>query len=195
MLRPAGCLIYGIQQLCRRWVRWSGGAPDLPATDASAWRPSAFHLLRHQLPDVALPYPRLYLCRGYVPLYPLDADVFGNERFHPCQEVHGYRFVVRNVLAVPPHIVYIRAAYDKERVELQHVRTVSRIIEQPAKAFQILLRIRSGQPGHDVIADLQPPVPAILCASADLGDAVAPVDPLKYIIVQDLNAQLHAGRA
>ncbi len=171
------------------------GAPGLPAAYASARRSARNHLGLHHLPDVALRYPGGDLRRRYVPLDPLDADVLRNDGLHVREQLHGGRLIVRRVLARFPHVVDLGPLDHQEGVELQHVRAVGRVVEDPPEALEVVLRARARQPGHDVVADLQAPVPAVPGAPADLLGPVAPVHPLQDFVVQDLHAELHARRA
>lgn len=152
------------------------------------------HVRCDLLADIALGYPCDYLCRRDVPLYPLDADILRNQGLHLREELYCRPLVVRLVFAPVPHIVHAGAGYDEERVELQHVRTVCGIVEHPAEALQIVLGAGPRKTGHDVIADLQTSIPAILGASAHLGGAVAPVHSLQDVVIEDLHSELDAGR-
>ncbi len=113
--------------------------------------------------------------------------------FHLGQEVDGHHFIVRYVLPRSPLIVDLGALDDQERIELQHVRTVRGIVEHLTETLQIVLRGGTRQSGHDMIADLQTPVPAVLRASADLGGTMATLHARQYPVVQDLDTELHTS--
>lgn len=153
------------------------------------------HVRCDLLADVALGYPRDYLRRRDVPLYPLYADILRDQGLHLREELDGRRLVVRLVFAPLPHLVHACAGDDEKRVELQHVGAVRGIVEDLAEALQVMLRIGPRKSGHDVVAHLQALVPAVLGASAHLGGAVAPVHPFQDVVVEDLHSELDAGRA
>ncbi len=193
MLRAAAGLVDQVLQLRRIGIHADVRASGLPAADAPARHPPGGHAGRHHLTDVALGYTRHDLRGRDVPLDPLDAHVFGDERLHLRQELDRRLLVVRGVFAPLPHLVDAGAGDHQEGVELQHVRTVRGIVEHPAEAFQVVLRIGSRETRHDVVADLQAAVPAVPGAPADLLGPVAALNAFEYLVIEDLHAQLHAG--
>ncbi len=164
---PAG-LVDHVLQLYRIGIHAGIRASGLPAADAPARPALRGHAGYHHLTDVALGYPRHDLGRRDVPLYPLDAHVFGNDGLHLRQQLHRRLLVVRHVFPFLPHLVDACPGDHQEGVELQHVRTVRGVVEHLPEAFQVVLRIGSRKTGHDVVADLQAAVPAVLGAPADL---------------------------
>ena len=195
MLRTAVGLVDQVLHLHRIRIQVGIDASRFAAAYASAGGAVGLHVRSDLLTDVALGDPRHDLRRRDVSLYPLDAHVFGDDGLHLGEETDRDALVVRRVLAPLPHIVDARAGHYEQGVELQHVRTVCGIVEHLAEALEIVLRIGSGKTGHDVVADLQAPVPAVLGASAHLGGAVTPLDALQDVVVEDLHPQLHPGRS
>ena len=161
---------------------------DLPAADAPARAPLRAHAVLHELPDVAGGYARGDLWRRDVPLDALDADVLRDDGLHVGQQADGGLGVVRLVVPGPPHVVQAGALDHECGVELEHVRTVGRVVEDPPETFEIVLRRRPGQSWHDVVADLQAVLPALAGAPADLLGPVAPVHPPEYVVIEDLDA-------
>ncbi len=189
---PAG-LVDHVLQLYRIGIHAGIRASGLPAADAPARPALRGHARSDHLTDVALGYPRHYLRGRDVPLYPLDAHVLGYDGLHLRQELHSGLLVVRDVLAPLPHVVDACTGDHQQGVELQHIRTVRGVVEHLPEAFQVVLRIGSRQTGHDVVADLQAAVPAVLGAPADLLGPVAALNSLEDLVIEDLHAQLHAG--
>lgn len=193
MLRPPAGLVDLVAELGRIEVHDVLRTPRLPATDASARSPAHPHQLKDRLADVALGYPCDDLRGGDVPLDPLYADVVGDDGLHPRQELRRRRLVVRNILSALPHLVDAGPCDDQQGVELQHIRTVRGIVEHLPEALEVMVRIGPGQPGHDVVADLQTVAPASRGAVADLRGAVPPLHAGQDIVVEDLHSELHAG--
>ena len=195
VLRAAAGLVHQVPQLRGARVRRVLRAAGLPAADAPARPALGGHPGGHHLAYVALGYPRGDLRGGDVPLDPLYADILRHERLHVREERHGGILVVGGVLAGPPHVVHLRALDHQQGVELQHVRAVGRVVEQQAEALEVVPRRRAGQAGHYVVADLQPALPAVPGAPADLLRPVAPLHASQDRVVQDLDPELDAGCA
>ena len=195
VLRTATGLVYQVIHLHRIGIHTSIGTSGLPAADASARPPPGGHARSDHLADVALGDACDDLRGRDIPLDPLDAHVFWDDRLHLRQELRRGLLVVRHVFALLPHLVDACSGDNQEGVELQHVRTVCGVVEHPAEAFQVVLRIGSRETGHDVVADLQAAVPAVLGAPADLLGPMAALNALEDLVVEDLHTELHAGGA
>ena len=191
MLLSSGSLVDQVLNLRRLGIHVRIDATCLPAAYAPAGDAAGLHAGFHLLTDVALCYPCDDLRGRYVSLDPLYADILGHYRFHLRKQVRGCILVVRNVFAALPHIVDPCAFDDQQRVELEHVRPIGGIVEDPPEALQIVDRIRTGKPGHDMIAYLQTVLLAVSGASADLLRAMPSVHALQDLIIEDLDPQLH----
>src|SRR5208282_4632619 len=181
--------VLGLGQL-ERFRQWRGPSARLPAPQAPAVAALLSEAVESLLSKVARPDAGRDQPCGDVSLDALDPDPRRETSLHPSEELRRDGRVVRLVAPRSPVVVERGPGEHQRRVDLEKVRAVIEFVPQPLEVREVGTRVHPGESEHEVVADLEAPVPRLPRRAGHVPRRVRSAYRLKDVVVKALDADL-----